>query len=138
MPQDPNCLFCKIVKSGSANLIREDDHTLAFLDIMPRSPGHTLVIPKYHAETLIDLPDEEVAALFTAVKAVDILLMEKLTPHGMTIGVNQGKASGQEVDHVHVHLMPRWRDDKGHSIQAAVDNRPQEGLQEILRKITGR
>lgn len=132
------CLFCKIVsKKIPAAVIYEDDHTLAFLDIMPRSPGHTMVIPKVHAPRLVELPDVEVGPLFMAVKHVAELLSAKLAPDGVTIGMNQGRASGQEVDHLHVHLMPRWHGDGGSSVQSVVDNRPKESVEEILKKILG-
>jgi histidine triad (HIT) family protein len=133
---DPDCLFCKIAaKTIPAKIIYEDDHAVAFLDIMPRAPGHTMVIPKYHAPTMIELPDEEVAPLFNAVKKTARLLMAALRPDGITIGINQGRASGQEVDHLHVHLVPRSHGDGGGSVQSVVHNAPQESLDEIAKKI---
>jgi histidine triad (HIT) family protein len=133
---DPDCLFCKIAaKTIPAKIIYEDDRTIAFLDIMPRSPGHTVVIPKYHAATLVALPDEEIAPLFGAVKKVATLLVSGLRPDGITIGINQGQASGQEVDHLHVHLMPRMQGDGGGSVQSVVHCAPQESLDAIQKKI---
>ena len=133
---DPDCLFCKIAaKKIPAKIVYEDDHAVAFLDIVPRSPGHTLVITKYHAPTLIALPDEEVAPLFLAVKKIVALLAAALHPDGITIGVNQGRASGQEVDHLHVHLMPRWHGDGGGSVQSLVHNTPLESLEDMQKKI---
>ncbi len=137
--QDPNCLFCKIAaKKIPSHVIYEDESTLAFLDIAPRAPGHAMVIPKYHAETLITLPDGEIAALFVAVKKVDMLLKEKLGFDGVTIGVNQGRASGQEVDHVHVHLIPRWKNDGGSSLQSVVHNMAKDSLEGVAKKIVGK
>lgn len=131
-----DCLFCKIAaKQIPAAAIREDEHTLAFLDIAPRSPGHTMVIPKHHAPTLVALPEGEVGPLFAAVKKVAELLTKKLAPDGITIGINQGRASGQEVDHLHVHLMPRWRGDGGGPVQSVVHNAPKESAEEITAKI---
>jgi len=133
-----DCLFCKIVgKFVPAAVVYEDDHAIAFLDIMPHSPGHTMVIPKYHAPNILELPDAEVAPLFLAVKRVAELLSKKLKPDGITIGANQGRASGQEVDHLHVHLMPRWHGDKGAAVQSLVNNPPKESNEEMRRKITG-
>jgi histidine triad (HIT) family protein len=135
---DENCLFCKIAaKKISAAVVFEDAYAIGFLDITPRAPGHTLVIPKYHAATLLDLPDEEIRHLFLAVKSSDALLTEKLNPEGMTIGINQGQASGQEVDHLHVHLMPRWHSDKGGSIQSVVHNSSGEEFEMMVKKIIG-
>jgi histidine triad (HIT) family protein len=137
--QNEDCLFCKIVnKKIPALVVYEDDHALAFLDITPRSPGHTMVIPKDHAQTILELPEGEVGPLFLAVKKVASLLSEKLSPDGVTIGMNQGRASGQEVDHLHVHLMPRWHGDGGSAVQSVVNNRPKESPAEILEKLTGR
>ena len=133
---DPDCLFCKITaKKVPAAAIYEDANTFAFLDIHPRAPGHTMVIPKHHAATLTALPDVEVGPLFAAVKKVADLLANALKPDGITIGVNQGRASGQEVDHLHVHLMPRWHGDGGSSVQAAVHNVPKESVDEIRERI---
>jgi histidine triad (HIT) family protein len=116
-----DCIFCKIAnKEIPAKIVYEDEHALAFLDIAPRAPGHVMVIPKCHAPNLLELPDSEVAPLFAAVKKVDALLSSKLKADGMTIGINKGRASGQEVDHLHVHLMPRWRGDGGRPVQSVV------------------
>jgi histidine triad (HIT) family protein len=133
---DDRCLFCKIVgKKISAHTIYEDEHTLAFLDIMPRTPGHTMVIPKVHVPNILELPDEEIGPLFLAVKRVAEMLSKKLKPDGITIGMNQGRASGQEIDHLHVHLMPRWHGDGGSSIQSVINNKPKESVEEIKKKI---
>lgn len=131
------CLFCKIAAGEiPAQVVYEDGHALAFLDVKPCSAGHTMVIPKEHAPTLVALPDAEVAPLFAAVKKVAELLTEKLGSDGITIGVNQGRASGQEVDHLHVHLIPRWHGDGGGPIQSVVHNAPKGSLEEIRKKIT--
>ena len=139
---DPSCLFCKIAaKEISSKIVYENEHVLAFLDATPRAMGHTLVISKVHAPNILDLPDDgpnnEIGPLFSAVKHVDDMLSRSLNPDGMTIGINQGRASGQEVDHLHVHLLPRWHNDGGHSIQSVVDKPPQESLDEVLKKIVG-
>ncbi len=133
-----DCLFCKIAaKQIPSRVVFEDAHVLAFLDIMPRTMGHTMVIPKVHAPNILELPDAEVAPLFLAVKKVAELVSRKLAPDGVTIGINQGRASGQEVDHLHVHVMPRWHGDGGGSIQSVVDRKPQESAEEIWKKIVG-
>ena len=138
MTQNPDCLFCKIVnKKIPAQILYEDDHVLVFLDITQRTKGHTMVIPKYHAPTLLELPAEEVGPLFLGVKHTAELLKRKLNPDGITIGMNQGRASGQEVDHLHVHLMPRWSGDNGHAVQSVVNNPPEESLEDIKKEIVG-
>jgi histidine triad (HIT) family protein len=131
-----DCLFCKIAtKQIPAAVIFEDDHVLAFLDVHPRCVGHTLVIPKHHAPRIAELPNEEVGPLFLGVKQVAGLLTEKLQYDGATIGMNQGRASGQEVDHLHVHVMPRWHNDGGSSIQSVVNNPPKESVEEIKKRL---
>ena len=133
---NPDCLFCKIVaKQIPAQVIHEDGHVFAFLDIRPRTTGHTMVIPKYHAPRITELPDEEVGLLFLGVKEIAELLTEKLKCDGITIGINQGRASGQEVDHLHVHLMPRWHNDGGSAVQAAINKPSKESVEEILKKL---
>ena len=136
MQEKESCLFCRIVsREIPAKVIFEDSHVLAFLDVMPRAVGHTLVIPKTHAANILDLPDPDLGLLFDAVKKVDGMLAKSLSPDGMTIGINQGRASGQEVDHLHVHLMPRWKNDGGGSIQSVVNKPPAESLDVIAGKI---
>jgi histidine triad (HIT) family protein len=133
---EENCLFCKIAaKQIPARVVYEDEHVLAFLDIMPRAVGHTIVIPKIHAPNILELPDAEVAPLFAAVKYVAGMLSRALQPDGITIGINQGRASGQEVDHLHVHLMPRWHNDGGRAVQSVVNAPGKEPLDAIAEKI---
>lgn len=132
------CLFCKIIaKQIPAYVVYEDDRAMAFLDIKPRSPGHTMVIPKYHSPNFLELPEAEVGPLFVAVKRVTDMLVAKLRCDGITVGINQGRASGQEVDHLHVHLMPRWTGDGGSPVQVVVNNPPKESVEEVKKKIMG-
>lgn len=136
--QNPDCLFCKIVaKQVPANVVYEDESSIAFLDITPRTTGHTVVIPKEHAPSVIELSEDKMGELFLAVKRVDELLLRTLTPDGVTIGINQGSASGQEIKHLHVHLMPRWHGDEGGAIQSVVRNTPRESVEEVRKKIVG-
>lgn len=135
---DPDCLFCKIVtRQIPGKILYEDDLTMAFLDIMPRSPGHTMVVSKQHAPTLLELSDGDRAALFSTVKKIDALLVEKVNPDGMTIGINQGKASGQEIGHLHVHLIPRWHDDKGGPVQSVVSLTDPARQEEAEKQLLG-
>ncbi len=131
-----DCLFCKIVnKEIPAETIYEDAHTLAFLDIMPKAPGHTMVIPKIHAENILDLPEGEIGPLFASVRKLAERLTRVLKTDGLTIGVNQGKASGQTVEHLHVHLLPRFKSDRGGSIHSVVENPPKESVKEIAKRL---
>ena len=105
------------------------------LDIHPISPGHTMVIPKIHAETILDLPEEKIGAVFSAVKKVTEMLNKALAPDGFTLGINHGRVSGQAVMHLHIHIIPRWENDGGGSVHSVVDNPPKESIKDIADKI---
>lgn len=130
-----NCLFCQIANQESENLIYKNESTVAILDIFPRAPGHTMVLPKIHAETIIDLPDSEIEKVFKAVKETTLKLKNALNPSGFTIGINHGKNAGQAINHLHIHIIPRYENDKGGSIHSIVNNPPKESLEEIKEKI---
>lgn len=131
-----DCLFCKIAKKEiPAEIIYEDGHALAFLDIDPRAPGHTMIVSRHHGATILDLPESEIGPVFSAVKKVVDLLKNQLGPDGFTIGINQGLVSGQTVEHLHIHILPRFLGDKGGSIHTTVNNPPKEPLKEIAAKL---
>lgn len=131
-----DCLFCKIAsKEIASEVVYEDDHVLAFLDVHPLTAGHTLVIPKVHSENLTDLPDSEVGPVFLAVKTVTKLLQKKLAPRGFTIGINHGKISGQAIDHLHIHVIPRYEGDGGGSIHSVVRHPSDEPISAVREKI---
>jgi histidine triad (HIT) family protein len=131
-----DCLFCKI---GSGEVpsqkIYEDEHALAFLDINPLTEGHTVIIPKIHAENILDLPAEEVAPVFLAVRRATGMLSKALGSEGFTIGINHGRISGQAVDHLHIHVIPRYKGDGGGSLHSVVNNPPDSKIEEIKTKI---
>jgi len=132
-----DCLFCKIgAKEIQSSIIYEDNNVLAFLDIQPLAPGHTVVIPKKHARNIVELDDILIGPLFSAVKKVTGALQKALSPDGFTIGINQGKVSGQAIDHLHIHIIPRFKGDGGKSLHAVVSNPPKESLTEIQDKIS--
>ncbi len=134
-----DCLFCKII-SGEIPSYRvyEDDAAYAFLDINPASEGHTLIAPKKHFNSFTDLGTEDIAALFEAAKKVTLALEKAFSANGMNIGVNDGEVAGQEVPHVHVHVIPRKKGDGGRGIKSIVWTEPDtanlEGIAEKIRK----
>ncbi len=131
-----DCLFCKISgKEIPSEMIYEDSSAFAILDTHPMAPGHAMVMPKKHFETILDLEDSELAALFSAVRNVTKLLQEVFAPDGFTIGINHGKASGQTIEHLHIHVIPRFQNDGGGSIHSVVDNQPKETVREIAERI---
>ena len=104
-----DCIFCKIIRGDIPSFkIFEDEHAYAFLDINPFSKGHTLVIPKFHADQLFRLPPEELAGVMPAVQRCATLLKKKLGCDGMALVQLNGACAGQTVNHVHFHLIPRW------------------------------
>lgn len=106
-PYDQDNIFAKILRNEIPNItVYEDDTTLAFMDIMPQSPGHTLVIPKEPAETLLDLSDEGAADLIQKVKLVASAVKKGLDAQGISIFQLNGSAAGQTVPHIHFHILP--------------------------------
>jgi len=134
-----DCIFCKIIGGEvPAFKIYEDANFLAFLDVNPRTKGHALIIPKHHASTLLELPDNYVRGIFLVVKKVAGALTKTLGAKAFTIGSNNGELSGQAVQHLHIHVIPRYEQDKHHAgFEAAfpVDEEEKTRLNEIVSKI---
>lgn len=129
-----DCIFCKIVKGEVPNYtVYEDDKTLAFLDIAPRSPGHTVVIPKEHAQRLSDLRDESARNLLSAVKKAVVKIEAVLKPDGYNIGWNDGRAAGQVVPHLHIHILPRWQSDGGGNMHSIINNPGDMSVEELAK-----
>jgi histidine triad (HIT) family protein len=104
-----DCIFCKIAAGElRAEVVFESADAIAFLDKYPAARGHVVVIPKVHAATLPDLPDDAVGGLFRAVKAAMGKVSRALRPVAMHVGWNQGADAGQTVFHLHVHVLPRF------------------------------
>lgn len=132
----PDCLFCKIAaKEIPAEIVYEDDDAIGFLDIHPIAPGHTLVVPKRHVATLRELPEELVGPVFRAVSRIARMLVKAFAPDGISYGINEGAVTGQTIEHLHVHLAPRFRGDGGKSFHSIVHNPPHEDLKTIAEKI---
>jgi len=130
------CIFCRIArKEASAEKILETDNAISFLDIEPRSLGHSLVIPKRHASRLVELDDEMVTGVFRAARDVVKAMQKALQPDGFTIGINDGEQAGQVVAHLHVNIIPRFRGDGGKAIHSVVDSPPQEEIRKTAEKI---
>lgn len=129
-----DCIFCKIAAGDIPSYkVFEDDKTIAFLDVNPISKGHTVLIPKAHAETIDKLGNSYTQALGPAQKAVIIKLQDKLNPDGFTIGINH--TIGQVVPHLHIHIIPRWRGDRGGSIHSIVHNTPKDSVEAVAKML---
>jgi histidine triad (HIT) family protein len=106
---DENCIFCKIVaKQAPVSILYEDDTVLAFMDIRPLSAGHALVIPKAHYVDIFDIPSKDLAAVIVVSKAVAAAVKKATGADGISIIEQNGKAAGQDVFHLHVHVVPRF------------------------------
>jgi histidine triad (HIT) family protein len=105
---DNDNIFAKILRGElPAFKVYEDDKTFAFLDIMPRCPGHTLVIPKAHARNVFDIAPEDFAAVARTTQKLAIAIKKAFTADGITLTQANERAGGQVVFHLHVHIMPR-------------------------------
>jgi len=106
---DTNNIFAKILR-GEAPCTRvyEDDVSLAFMDIMPRTEGHLLVVPKTPARNILDMPPKELALFMPSVQKVAIAAKEAMAADGLTVLQFNERAGGQVVFHLHFHILPRW------------------------------
>lgn len=130
-----DCVFCKIVaKQIPAALVHEDEHTLAFMDIGQVNPGHVLVAVKAHAEDIFALDDTQAAAVFTAAARVARAIRDAFAPAGLSVYQANGKAAGQSVFHLHVHLVPRHEGD-AMELTWPVKNPPREKLVQYAEMI---
>ena len=106
------CVFCAIAAGRApAQMVLEDDETVAFLDIHPACSGHTLVIPRQHYRNLFDIPAETSAAVMRSAARVACVLRQVLEPDGMNLFQASERAGFQSVFHFHVHVVPRWHGD---------------------------
>jgi len=105
MPE--SCIFCKIAqKEAPTSVVYEDDKVIAFMSIQPINVGHTLVVPKKHYENIYEIPEEEVAYLYTVVKKMAHAVKKAVNAEGIRIVQNNGAAAGQVIFHLHVHIIP--------------------------------
>ncbi|MFA5184311.1 MAG: HIT family protein [Patescibacteria group bacterium] len=129
------CVFCQIVSGEIPSYkVYEDDQVLAFLDIYPASPGHTLVITKKHYQNLEETPEGELADLMIKVKRIGRLLKDKLGVVGYNISENNDPVAGQEIPHIHFHIIPRRAGD-GLGPWPKIDYKEGEAAA-ILKKLT--
>jgi histidine triad (HIT) family protein len=128
----PGCLFCAIAAGDipSAHLY-EDGRVTAFLDIRPLAAGHALIVPKKHAAKLEDATPEDRHALMDAAALLAPILCRETSAKDCTIAINNGPEAGQEVQHVHVHLVPRRSSDGAGPIHALFRHPPSMSSEEM-------
>ncbi|MCL2388294.1 MAG: HIT family protein [Defluviitaleaceae bacterium] len=130
-----NCIFCKIAR-GEINSwkVYEDEHTFAFLDISPATEYHTLVIPKAHYVNVLDIPAEVFAKVMQTVKKVVNLYQEKLGLENLQIIHNAGQEGQQDVFHLHIHIVPRYKND-GQSVTLTRQPNWQDKFSDMMKKL---
>ena len=109
---DSNCIFCKIANGEiPTRTVYEDERFRVILDNAPASEGHAIILPKNHAADVFSLPEEDAAAIFVVAKKVATAMKKVLKCDGINILQNNGEVAGQTVFHLHVHVIPRYKDD---------------------------
>ena len=108
-PAEADCTFCAIVaRREPAAIVCEDSGAVAFLALRQQVPGHVLVVPRRHVETIYDLAREDAAALIATAIDIARALRDEFAPEGLSVWQSNGPAAFQEVPHVHLHVQPRW------------------------------
>lgn len=140
-----DCVFCRIIQDDlPARLVFEDEISIAFLDHRPLFPGHCLLAPKSHFETLLDLPEGQVGAFFNNVQLLEASIESALSAEGTFVAINNRVS--QSVPHLHVHIVPRRRKDglkgffwprtkyKSDEEMEIVQNAISKAVKELLKK----
>jgi histidine triad (HIT) family protein len=131
---DNNCIFCKIgQKKIDANIIEENEDAIAFLDAFPLTAGHTLVITKNHYAKLQDVRFDEINNMFKLAYKILPSIEEGTDVQGTLLAIHNGKDAGQEIPHVHLHIVPRKPNDGGAAIHSMFDSIHRLEKSEIIR-----
>lgn len=129
------CIFCEIIKGNiPSKKIYEDDNTLAILDISQATKGHTLILPKKHYANMLEIDDNDLKNVISTAKKVTNMINAAYKPLGFNILNNCGEAAGQTVMHYHMHVIPRYADDK--LVLKFEDNSNKFDLDQIAKDIT--
>lgn len=131
------CIFCKIVAGEvSGYKVYEDEGTLAFLDIHPVNPGHTLVIPKNHSRDMGEASEDDVCAVMATIHKIAPGILAAVGSESYNLGLNNGRDAGQVVPHLHFHIMPRFPGDGHHLWQGkSVEDKELAATAEKLRTV---
>jgi histidine triad (HIT) family protein len=130
--QDENCIFCKLVAGKiRARVIMQNESAIAFLDAFPLAAGHTLIIPKSHYVKLQDMSEQDAIAVFETTWKVADAVEQGSQVNASTIAIHNGSDAGQEIPHMHVHIVPRKRGDGAGAIHSMFRNRPKPSPQEL-------
>jgi histidine triad (HIT) family protein len=125
MTSDLTCIFCKIIKGQiHARILNQDDLAVAMLDAFPLADGHTLVVPKIHYSKIQDMDPDTSTSVFSLVRKISAALEKAIKVNSTTIAIHNGKEAGQEIPHLHVHVIPRTKNDGAGPVHSMFDNRP--------------
>ena len=131
------CIFCiKGKKDKDLFIIKRSEHSFAMLNIYPYNNGHIMVSPFRHVKDLKGLNDKELLDIIKLTRDMQSLLEKKLKPHGFNIGINTGKAAGAGYkDHLHIHIVPRWKGDSNFMPVIADTKVMPQSLKELYRTL---
>ena len=133
--KDSNCIFCKLANGEFAtNSIYEDDNFNVILDNGPATKGHCLILPKEHYANLFELPEETAAEAMKLAKKLSKEIIDKLSADGLNLVQNNGEAAGQTVNHFHLHIIPRYKDDGQHILWNPTSPEAEE-LKQLCEKL---
>ena len=140
MTQQQGCIFCKIaLKKIKTKIIIENDKAMAFLDAYPLSKGHTLVIPKDHYSKIQELDENSSQSLFNILWKITNPIEKAMGVNSSTIAIHNGKEAGQEIPHVHIHIIPRESGDGAGPVHSMFKNKPNVSsfeMSSIVEEIT--
>jgi histidine triad (HIT) family protein len=123
--KDKDCIFCKIVSGVVyARILKQNERAIAFLDAFPLSPGHTLVIPKSHYSKIQDLSREDLMDTFEIVRRIVSAVEIASDSTASIIAIHNGRDAGQEIPHMHVHIVPRKKGDGAGAIHSMFKAKP--------------
>ncbi len=128
-----DCVFCQILAGElPAEIVDEDEHTVAFMDINPWTRGHALVVPRAHSRNLYDAGDDDLSHTVVAAKRLALTMRDRLACDGVNLLNACEPAAWQTVFHLHVHVIPRYRDDP-----LGLPTRPQQAERDELAAVAG-
>jgi histidine triad (HIT) family protein len=130
--QDPNCVFCKVITGKiPARVIMENEKAMALLDAFPLAAGHTLVIPKLHYGKLQEMSEQDAMAVFEIIWKVTSAIEVGSQVNASTIAIHNGSEAGQDIPHMHAHVVPRKREDGAGAIHSMFKVKPKLGPEEM-------
>ncbi len=133
--REENCIFCKIANGGIPSVtLYEDEDFRVILDLGPATRGHALLLPKEHYKDLFELEDEMAKKVLVRAKRIAGRMKDALGADGMNLVQNNGEAAGQTVFHFHMHLIPRYKDDRAGILWKPGETTPEE-MEEIKRLV---